>query len=423
MNNPALERVLGEYDRVRENYLDQLRQKGVKFAQPGSSDERCAQLRAQLKERGATFRNAGASIVTGWLSPACVECTGNKGSETFSTTLKCHRDCYFCFNHNLSSYQDFFDNGCPWEEEMAAMHARCGSDLAALAVTGGEPLLSLDGTVALLERAGQLFPRAHKRMYTSGDLLTRESAERLRAAGLQEIRFSVKQDDPEERQELVLSNMAMATEYFENVMVEMPIIPGTKERMLQLLHRFAEAGISGMNLLEFCFPCHNWEEFDRRGFVVRNPPFEVMYDYSYSGALPIAGSEELCLELMLYGLDHDLPFGMHYCSLENKHRSEMRQMNECAAKAHPAFHFDEGDFFLKTCKVFGADVPPARSALAAAGCQTMLEDPEEQSLAFPASHLPALRGLNVQPCQCFCVLATDQQDGGRYIMEVGIQLL
>lgn len=423
MTNVALDRALREYDRVRETYLSQLRAKGVKFAEPGSSDARCAELREELARRGATFRNAGASIVTGWLSPACVECTGNQGSETFSTTLRCHRDCYFCFNHNLSNYQDFFENGCPWEEELEAMYQRSGGKLAALAVTGGEPLLSLEGTLSLLKRAGELFPHAHKRMYTSGDLLTPESAARLRDAGLQEIRFSVKQDDPADRQELVLANMAMATEYFDDVMVEMPIIPGTKERMKELLHRFAQAGIHGMNLLEFCFPCHNWEEFDRRGFVVRNPPYPVMYDYSYSGALPIAGSEELCLELMLYGLDQELPFGMHYCSLENKHRSEMRQMNECAASAHPAFQFDEGDFFLKTAKVFGPDVPAARSALADAGCQTMLEDPEEQSLAFPPRFLPVLRGLGVQPVSCFCVLETDQDGGGRYITEVGMELV
>ena len=68
-------------------------------------------------------------------------------------------------------------------------------------------------------------------MYTSGDLLTEESARRLRDAGLQEIRFSVKNDDPEQLQQRVLANMELAGRYIPDVMVEMPIVPGTEEEM------------------------------------------------------------------------------------------------------------------------------------------------------------------------------------------------
>ena len=50
-----------------------------------------------------------------------------------------------------------------------------------------------------------------------------------------------------------------------------------------------------------------------------------MYDYGYSGGLAVAGSEELILELMDWALGAGMTFGMHYCSLENKHRSEIRQ--------------------------------------------------------------------------------------------------
>ena len=69
------------------------------------------------------FKNAGASIVWGWQSKACVECTGNNGSETFSTTFKCHRDCYFCFNYNVADYEKFVREGCPWRE---GLDFRCG---------------------------------------------------------------------------------------------------------------------------------------------------------------------------------------------------------------------------------------------------------------------------------------------------------
>lgn len=114
--NDSLRAALRHYDEVRETYLRALAKHGVEFAPAGSSDAEIAQLRDELAQRGAEFRNAGASIRMGWISKACIECTGNKGSETFSTTFRCHRDCYFCFNHNQADYDKFVREGCPWEE-------------------------------------------------------------------------------------------------------------------------------------------------------------------------------------------------------------------------------------------------------------------------------------------------------------------
>lgn len=421
MTNSALAAALRGYEETIEGYVAQLEEKGLAFAPKDAGAARIAELRAALRERGAEFRNGGASIRTGWLSQACVECTGNRGSETFSTTFKCHRDCYFCFNCNLADYQKFFDEGCPWEEGLADAVRRYKNGLACVGLTGGEPLLNLDDSLRFLQRVGKLFPGAHRRMYTSGDLLTEEGAARLRDVGLNEIRFSVKVDDPDERRERVLQNMALAARYIPDVMVEMPIIPGTRALMEEWFKRFAENGIKGINLLEFCFPFNNWDEFAKRGFELRNPPFDVAYDYGYSGGLAVAGSEELALELMLFGLNEGVPFGMHYCSLENKHRSEMRQMNEPAAQLHPCFTFDEQDFFLKAGKVFGADCAPARAALKASGCADFLENDAEQSLTFPLAYAADLRAAGAEVVQSVNIL--EKQDGGRYIRELALKSL
>ncbi len=416
--NKALELAFHYYDNVRETYIQALKDKGIRFVSSNQGQDVRTALRNSLKQRGARFCNAGASIRIGWISEACTECTGNRGSETFSTTFACHRDCYFCFNHNQADYDTFFKEGCPWKEGLdRASHTY--QNLACIGLTGGEPLLKLDDTIAFLKRAGELFPQAHKRMYTSGDLLTEEAAARLRDAGLQEIRFSVKNDDPDALQERVLANMKLAGKYIPDVMVEMPIVPNSKEQMQKLMRRFDAVGIKGMNLLEFCFPFHNWEEFARRGFAVRNPPFDVMYDYGYSGGLPIAGSEELALSLMLWALDEGLGFGMHYCSLDNKHRSEMRQMNERAANIHPCYRFDEGTFFLKTAKVFGEECKLARTILEKAGCKDFLEDEEVSSLAFDPQYLTALKDSKIHAVYSLNVLASGED--GHYLQEVALE--
>lgn len=423
MSNVALEAALRAYAEVGERYVRALEEKGLVFADAGEGALRRAQLRAKLIERGVVSRNAGASLSWGHLSPACVECTGNRGSETFSTTFRCHRDCYFCFNHNQPDYDKFFHEGCPWEEGLVRSAAE-NDELACVGVTGGEPLLDLDNAVELLERTRELWPEAHRRMYTSGDLLTEQSAARLRDAGLDEIRFSVKDDDDPAMQERVVAAMKLAKRYIPSVMVEMPVIPGAKEHMKKLFRSFQEVGIDGINLLEFCFPFCNWEEFARRGLTLKNPPFEVMYDYGYSGGLAVAGSEELILELMDWALDEGMTFGMHYCSLENKHRSEIRQKNERAAHVHPCIEFDRGDFFLKTAKVFGDDAAVARRVLEDAGCSDFMPDDEERSLAFPPRFASALSGVtrdDGEPVQVMlCSLVYENEGGESYLIDVGL---
>lgn len=424
MNNIALEQARKAYAQTEKRYVDALEEKGLKFAEPHSDDAECERLRKELADRGVEVRNAGASLSWGHLSPACVGCTDNVGSETFSTTFKCHRDCYFCFNKNQPDYEFLFKNGCPWEERLEESFEENG-ELACIGLTGGEPLLNVDESVKFLNRAKELHPNAHMRMYTSGDLLTAESAKRLRDAGLAEMRFSVKDGDTREQQERVLAAMRIAKAYIPSVMVEMPVAPNAEEHMKWLLAEFNDIGIDGINMLELCFPFCNWDEFEKRGFLLKNPPFEVMYDYGYSGGLAVAGSEALILKLMLWCLDNDINIGLHYCSLENKHRSEIRIKNERARDILPYFTFDEGDFFLKMGKVFGQDVNPAKAALESIGCDEIREDEHERSLTFPLDFADAIAGtLNedgdpIQIQTCYFVYEIDE-DGG-YLIDIALE--
>lgn len=293
--------------------------------------------------------------------------------------------------------------------------------MACVGITGGEPLLDLQGALDLLGRTRTAWPHAHTRLYTAGDLLDENAASALARAGLDEIRFSIKDDDSPEMQERVFAAMRLARRFFPTVMIEMPVIPGADEHMRCLLARAAELEIDGINLLEFCFPFCNWGEFARRGFKLKNPPFDVMYDYGYSGGLAVAGSEETILKLMLWALDQEFPIGMHYCSLDNKHRSEIRQKNERARNVHSCLSLDPEDFFLKCGKVFGEDRACARDALSAAGCTDFVEDADEESLAFPLRYWAALddaRARVVEPMVCSFVYETGVQGG--YVVDVAL---
>ncbi len=437
-DNKALAQAYAGYARVRTNYVAALQEKGLAFAEATDQGDPAASLSqggvyrsekkqaalARLAARGAHIRNGGASVSYGFLSPACVACTGEGGSETFSTTYKCHRDCYFCFNRNQPDYKKYFEGGIPWESLLERSKEE-NETLAAVGLTGGEPLLDFDESIALLTRAHELFPNAHTRLYTAGDLLTEEKAQALASVGLDEIRFSLKDDDAPALQRKVFDAIRLAKRYIPSVMVEMPIVPGSAERMQKILLELDEIGIDGINMLEFCFPFCYWDEFEKRGFALKDPPFDVMYDYGYSGGLAVAGSEEEILSLMEWAIDQKLSLGLHYCSLDNKHRSEIRIKNERFAKMPSMFTFDEDDFFLKVGKVFGSDVAPVRRILEERGCQDVREDEHEASLAFPLSYLDEVRtaineeGSPVRPQICYYVYECESD--GAYLIDVALE--
>ena len=413
--NPALAAALDLYAGIEADYQRLLEDTGVAFAPRDDERREARELMAAVEQAGGRVRNGGASVASGFLSPACVACTGDCVSRSFALTNNCHRDCYFCFNPNQEEFAYYCEHPFPWRRQLDDLAAE-EPEPAAVALTGGEPLLMPDEAVAFFARARELFPRAHRRLYTSGDLLDRDLLERLRDAGMDEIRFSVKQDDPEPLLEKVLANLALARELIDSVVVEMPVIPGTEDFMRHLLTRLDEMGVDGVNLLEFTYPLWNWPVYEAQGLTLRNPPFRVAFDYTYAGTLAVQGSEEACLRLMLWAREQGLRLGLHYCSLENKHRAQVRNANEPHRHIDARYAFDYDDFFLKTGLAFGPDREPVRAALRAAGCRDFLEDDAADCTSFHPRWLAAaasVRRASGEPaCPCVSYSIVAPGDGG-----------
>ena len=150
-------------------------------------------------------------------------------------------------------------------------------------------------------------------------------------------------------------------------MVEMPVFPDKLEFMKELLVRLDDLGVRGINLLELGFPFHNAEEFARRGYLLKPRPYRVLYGYWYGGGLPIAGSEEVALDLLDFVVDRELSLGVHYCSLENRLTSQVFRQNAAAAELFPLRTFSQRDFFLKSAKVFGEATDVVEKRLAELG--------------------------------------------------------
>jgi len=417
LKNPQFRSYAQIYTKIYDQFLKEVSKQGLEF-KPIDQDI-LHETKQNLRNSGAIFRNDDKSIYTNWISPACEACRKGEGSLTFYLSLKCHRKCYYCFNPNQESYEYYTENQRDCLAELDSV-AKSGSRLAYIALTGGEPLLHKEETVEFFRHAKELFPRAHTRLYTSGDLLEEEVLTQLKNVKLDEIRFSVKLEDKKELRQKVLANMRLAKDYIRDVMVEMPVIPGTLAEMKELLKELDQIGISGINLLEFCFPYNNIEEFKQRSFAVKVPPYKVLYDYWYAGGLPVAGSEEECLALVDFALNEKMSLGVHYCSLENKHTGQVYQQNIYESR-NKLLYFSHKDFFLKKAKVFGEDISEVLKILRKKRVKYYNINERYKFLEFHVKEIKHLKKLPIEVGISYNII--EKRNEEKYLRELKIDMV
>jgi uncharacterized protein len=393
ITNPNFAKYAAIYLGIADKFKQAIRAAGIEF---DATDDRAgipARL-ARLQEKGAIVRNDDKSVYVNRISPACVACQTGLGSATFFISLKCHRNCFFCFNPNQENYAEFLNGQRDCMAELEQIHEQ-GARLEHIALTGGEPLLLREQTIEFFRFSNDKFPLAYKRLYTSGDQIDEAILAALANVHLDEIRFSIRVLDSEQAQRYTLDRIALAKAFIPNVMVEMPVLPGKLAEMKKILTRLDEIGAFGINLLEFCFPLNNAGEFSERGYRIRNQPHHVLYDYSYAGGLPIAGSESECYDLLEYAIDEKMQLGVHYCSLENKHTGEMYQKH--VDQKLPAYmYFSSRDYFLKSAKVFGRDIQKVLPIFEKNGYRDYLRNRDHYFAEFHVSKIELLKDQDIE---------------------------
>ncbi len=108
-----------------------------------------------------------------------------EGSHTTFLSLKMPPRLLLCFNPNQENYHEFQEEMRDAIGEVDAI-AEQGYPLTHIALTGGEPLLFRQESIAFFQAVQQKLPLAHSRLYTAGDPLDRNTALALAKAGLQE---------------------------------------------------------------------------------------------------------------------------------------------------------------------------------------------------------------------------------------------
>ncbi len=367
LGEEALVAYSNRFDTMQNEFLRAVDAFGLPFA-PDADDAAARRdgRVAKLASRGIVLQNDAKSAYHKWISLACLACRTGERTESFITSMQCPHNCFFCFNPNQPNYEYYRTHVNPLVDDLQRRHDE-DAIYDCLAVTGGEPLLHLDETLAFLKLARSLYPDAHLRLYTSGHGFDESIARRLVDAGLDEIRFSIKLEEGPELLDATYEALETAVGLIDSTMVEMPVFPDELEFMKELLVRLDELGVRGINLLELGFPFHNADEFARRGYLLKPHPYRVLYGYWYGGGLPIAGSEDVALDLLDFVASQKLSLGVHYCSLENRLTGQVYRQNSQAAACFPLRAFSQRDFFLKSAKVFGEAIDVVEKKLVELG--------------------------------------------------------
>lgn len=257
-------------------------------------------LLARLSAAGIKGDLSSMTLYTRRLPPGCRSCLSGRGANVLVTGL-CTRDCFFCFNHK-PRVDELVVHGVPVDDPAEAPEIVRRHGLRSVGLSGGEPLLRLPRTLALIA-ALKTMPRPPRvDLYTNGDLATDETLGRLKDAGLDAIRFDLAARGYD------ASPVRRALRVFDEVAVEIPVVPADRDALRRMVLELDEAGVPYLNIHEL-FACA--ENRDRVGAAEGAP---MPADAAHLLWKPTAESGVAALELLLFALEKTKTLSVYYCS-------------------------------------------------------------------------------------------------------------
>jgi pyruvate formate-lyase activating enzyme-like uncharacterized protein len=265
-----------------------------------ASQERERILRSLSGRARSAFQDT--KFYSGALSPGCLVCGAGSWSCLFINSL-CNARCFYCPSEQ-SSRSEPTTNGMVFAHPQDYLDYLERFEFTGVSISGGEPFITFDKTLLFVSKIKRKFgSRMYVWVYTNGIAATREKLERLRDAGLDEIRFDIS------AHRYHLENLGMATDVIKTVTVEIPAIPEDEDRLRTLLSRLEEMGVKHLNLHDLRCTTHNCRHLMQRG-----------YRFLHGAKVTVLDSELVALRLIDYAQDQGIEMPIHYCSFIYKER-------------------------------------------------------------------------------------------------------
>ncbi len=266
----------------------------------GDRVRRIARLLGELRREKVQGDYQSLTLYTKRLPPGCEPCLQGAGTNLYTTGL-CTRDCFFCFNQKPRK-DELVVHGLPVKDPRQAAEVVERFGLESVGISGGEPLLFPERIVELIAALRALPKPPRVDLYTNGDKATPALLRRLKAAGLDAIRFDLAargyDDEP----------VARALEVFDEVAVEIPAIPHELDAQMRMIGRLDRLGVPFLNLHELFVSPENAGRMAAEGYAA------VEKGHRHLLWRPVPESGEAALELLLFGARTCKTLSVYYCS-------------------------------------------------------------------------------------------------------------
>ncbi len=236
------------------------------------------------------------------LPVGCQYCVRGEKLVLFITGI-CPRTCYFCPLSDLKYGNDvIYANERKVETPDDVLLEAELMQAKGAGITGGDPLSKLDRTVDCIKLLKAKFGKQfHIHLYTSLNLVSEKSMERLFLAGLDEIRFHPDLETTE-----LWPRIALAQKYSWHIGIEIPLVP-TKEKEIKALLDFVHDKVRFINFNEL-------ERADNKMSMLGKMGFTTKDQWSYA----IKGSLELGINLLDYAQQKEYHLAAHVCTAKLK---------------------------------------------------------------------------------------------------------
>ena len=223
----------------------------------------------------------------------------------------CNSSCYYCpLSQEKMGRDVVFADEMPVETVLDIFREANAIGAHGVGVSGGDPLCRLDRTLTyisfLKEKFGEEF---HVHLYTSQNDVEIDTLRQLQSAGLDEIRFHPQDDD--------WSGIERALELGMVTGLELPVIPGEGERLVDIAQRADDMKVDFFNINELEASETNFQTLVSRGMRLTN-----------LSSSSVAGSKETAISVIEWGgkeLNHT---SLHFCSAKFKDAVQLRKRLE-----------------------------------------------------------------------------------------------
>jgi len=248
------------------------------------------------------------------LPKGCQYCVQGAKLVMFITGL-CPRNCFYCPLSEQKYKKDvIYADEWPVKNIKHIITEAKLINAQGAGFTGGDPLKKLWRTLFILKKLKKHFGKKfHIHLYTSFNLITEKTMEKLHKAGLDEIRFH-----PDLDNQTLWPKIELARKYNWDIGIEIPLIPNKKKQTIKLVSYFKDkVNFINLNELEIADSKHNL--LTKLGYTPRD---------LYSST--VKGSFELGMQILKHLKNSKT--NVHFCTAKLKDKVQLANRLKRRAK-------------------------------------------------------------------------------------------